>query len=69
MTRMFTKRNPFVYAYLSSVDQNKDKGIVKFHAAFDTYKNTDGNLVPKTSGAFEKEIALPYAGGRVKNPW
>ena len=44
-------------------------GMIKYHLLYDAEEQDNGETVPVTSGYFEKEVPLPYAGGMIDNPW
>ena len=64
---MFLANDPFICAYLSSVNCSKIMGVIKYHLLYDYRENDDGKLVPITSGYFEDKVCLPYPGGLVDN--
>ena len=68
-TKIFSKHEAFIDAYLESVDWDSRRGVVKFHLFYDTYQNDSGKVLPKSSGFFEKSVIMPYAGGYIDNPW
>ena len=66
---VFIERKPCVYAYLSCIDSEKSTGKIKYHLIYGADEHDNGKTVPVTSGSFEKEVHLPYAGGIFANPW
>ena len=59
IAEMFSKKRPFVHAYLSSVNETKRLGEVKYHLIIDYDTTADGKVFPITSGAFNKKVSLP----------
>mmetsp|Transcript_36446 Transcript_36446/g.77692 ORF Transcript_36446/g.77692 Transcript_36446/m.77692 type:complete len:770 (+) Transcript_36446:2189-4498(+) len=68
-TNYLKQRKAFVYAYLSSINLDNSTGIIKYHLIYDAIESDKGEFIPITSGAFQKEVELPYPGGRIANEW
>ena len=68
ITTMFSQKEAFVYACLSSIDHAKSTEIIKYYLLYDAVENEGGKLILVTSGFFEEIIQLLSAGGYIACP-